>query len=135
MIDPALSHLPSARELRRFAITVGAAFLALAAFGYWRGRAVVPVVAGALGAVLVVAGSLAPARLGPVYRAWMGLARAISRVTTPLFMSVVYLDVLTPLGLAMRLAGRRPLARHRDAATFWADRPPGARRSDLRRQF
>ena len=135
MPDTSLSPSPSARELRGFALTVGTAFLALAAVGYWRGREAAPAVAGALGATLVVAGVLAPARLGLAYRVWMGLAHAISRVTTPLFMSAVYLAVLTPLGIAMRLAGRRPLSRRRDAKTFWVDRRPGDRRSDLRRQF
>jgi hypothetical protein len=65
----------------------------------------------------------------------MALAVAISKVTTPVFVGVVYFAIFTPLGLAMRLLGRRPLERARGAATFWADRPEGARRSDLRRQF
>lgn len=135
MVDPTRSSLPTARELRQFSLVVGAAFLALGTVGYWRGHRTAPAVMLALGAVLIGAGVVAPARLGPVYRAWMGLAHAISRVTTPIFMSVVYLAVLTPLGLAMRLAGRRPLARRADAATFWAERPAGERRSNLRRQF
>lgn len=126
---------PTPRDLRRFALSVGAVLVGLGALGYWRGRAVPAVVVGAVGVALVMAGLVAPARLGPVYRAWMSVALAMSKVTTPLFMTVVYLAVLTPLGLAMRLARRRPLARSRDAATYWVDRPPGARRSDLRRQF
>ena len=40
-----------------------------------------------------------------------------------------------PGSLAMRLVGRRPLARPRNAVTYWVERPPSARRSDLRRQF
>jgi hypothetical protein len=135
MLDSARSSVPTARELRRFALVVGAAFLALGATGYWRGHRTAPIVLLAVGVALIVAGLVAPARLGPVHRAWMGLAHAISRVTTPIFMSVVYLAVLTPLGVAMRLAGRRPLARRATAATFWVDRPAGQRRSDLRRQF
>ena len=65
----------------------------------------------------------------------MALALAMSRVTTPIFMAVIYYAVLTPFGLAMRVVGRRPLARRRDAESFWIDRAPNARRSDLRRQF
>ena len=126
---------PTPRDLRGFALSVGGAFVGLGALGYWRGRVVPAVILGALGVALVTAGLVAPARLGRVYGAWMSVALAMSKVTTPLFMTVVYLAVLTPLGLAMRLARRRPLARKRDAATYWVDRPPGARRSDLRRQF
>lgn len=126
---------PTPRDLRHFALSVGAVLVGLGALGYWRGRTVSAVVFGALGVALVAAGLVAPARLRPVYRAWMSVALAMSKVTTPLFMTVVYIAVLTPLGLAMRLARRRPLARTREAATYWVDRPPGARRSDLRRQF
>jgi hypothetical protein len=50
-------------------------------------------------------------------------------------MGVVYFGVLTPLALAARLAGRRALGVPPGAGTAWVDRPPGARRSDLRRQF
>jgi hypothetical protein len=88
-----------------------------------------------LGTLLVAAGLLAPARLGPVYRGWMRLAHAMSRVTTPVFLGVVYFGVFTPLGLVMRLLGRRALGGAKGSGSYWVERPPGARRSDLRRQF
>ena len=47
--------------------------------------------------------------LGPVERAWMGLAHAISKVTTPIVMGVMYLLVLTPVGLLRRRFGGNPL--------------------------
>jgi hypothetical protein len=65
----------------------------------------------------------------------MRTALAISKVTTPVFMGIVYFALLTPLGLVLRLVGHRPLARRRGPATYWLERPAGARRSDLRRQF
>jgi len=63
----------------------------------------------------------------------MGLAHAISRVTTPVFMGVMYFAVLTPVGLLRRTFGRSPLQRDRHSTTFWVERAP--RRSDLERQF
>ena len=125
----------SPRELRSFALSVGGVLAVVGGIGYWRGRAVAGAVVGALGLALVAAGAIAPARLGPVHRAWMSVALAISKVTTPVFMGVVYFALLTPLGLVLRLVGHRPLARCREAPTYWVERPPGARRSDLRRQF
>jgi hypothetical protein len=122
------------RTLRSFALTVGGAFAALGVLLHLRGRAAWWVFL-ALGAALVLAGLVAPARLGPLHRAWMRLALAISRVTTPIFMGVVYFLILTPLGVAMRLLGRHPLARERSASTFWVSRPEGERKSDLKRQF
>ena len=122
------------RVLRSFALTVGGAFVALGALLLLRGRAAWWVPA-TLGVALAVAGLAAPARLGPLYRAWMRMALAISRVTTPIFMGIVYFLILTPLGAAMRLLGRRPLGRERSATSFWVARPPGERKSDMTRQF
>lgn len=122
-------------ELRRFALTVGGAFIALAVVAAWRARATPATAFGVVGVALAAAGVAAPARLGPVFRAWMGLAHAMSRVTTPIFLGVVYFAAFAPIGLVMRLARRRPLARSRRATSFWVERAPGERASDLRRQF
>ena len=130
-----LTAVQTPRELRSFALSVGGVFVALALVLYWRGRPAVAGVLGVVGVALLAAGVVVPGRLGPVYRAWMALALAISKVTTPVLMGVIYFGVLTPIGLVLRLLGRRPLARRRGAGTYWVDRPAGARRSDLRRQF
>jgi hypothetical protein len=121
-------------EGRKFAFTVGAAFFVLAALTWWRDRELPMLVFGSLAAVLLVAGALIPGRLGPVYRAWMGLAHAISKVTTPIFMGIVYFVVLTPIGLAMRLVGRRPMVHKEHDGGFWRAAPSGGR-ADLERQF
>jgi len=64
----------------------------------------------------------------------MGLAHLLSRVTTPVFMSVVYFLILSPIGLAMRMFGRHPLGRYNEQSR-WITRPEGSRRSTLSRQF
>lgn len=122
-------------ELRRFALTVGGVFVILAAVAVWRTRAVPAAVFGVVGVALGAAGVAVPARLGPVFRAWMRLAHAMSRVTTPIFLGAVYFGVFAPLGWVMRLAGRRLLTRPRAATSFWVERAPEERASDLRRQF
>jgi len=77
-----------------------------------------------------------PQSLGVVYRAWMGLARALSVVTTAITLAVMYFGVFTPLGLVMRAAGRKPLPpRVSGQSTFWSRRSDASRRSDLERQF
>jgi hypothetical protein len=124
----------TAAEGRRFGLTVGAAFLALAALLLWRQARLAAAVLGALGAALVAGALVVPARLGPVERAWMGLARAISTVTTPVLMGVLYFLLLTPVGLGRRWLRRSPLARSRGATSLWAPHESGGR-SDLRRQF
>ena len=124
-----------ARQGRRFGLTLGLAFLALAGVSRWRGHHLPPIILASLGAALLLAALAAPVGLVPVERAWMALARAMSRVTTPLAMGALYFGLLTPVALLRRALGRSSIARARGAGTYWVDRPPGQRRSDLSRQF
>jgi DMSO reductase anchor subunit len=114
---------------------VGIAFLVLASLVYfWRHKETVGAGLGGLGALLVVAALVVPSHLGPLQRAWMGLARAISKVTTPIFMAVVFFVVMTPIGWLMRLFRRRPLVHREKDGGYWAA-PASGGRSDLERQF
>ena len=123
-------------EGRRFGLTVGAAFLVLGAILWWRGREFGMIITAALGGSLILGGLAIPGQLSPVYRAWMGLAHLLSKITTPIFMGVIYFLVLTPVGLVLRLLGRRPLRRKRLEDGFWVDRSKDAdRRGTMERQF
>lgn len=126
----------SPAEGRHFGLTVGAAFVLLGAIALWRGHELSAGVFVGIGVSLVAAALLLPARLGPIYRFWMGLAAAISKVTTPVAMGIVYFVVVTPIGLLRRLAGKDSLVRPRTASTFWVSRSPGGeRRTGMERQF
>jgi hypothetical protein len=121
---------------RRFGLTVGGAFLAISGLMWWRDYPTASTVFGALGLALGLAGFVIPSHLGPVERAWMALAHAISRVTTPIVMGVMYLLVLTPAGALRRTLGGNPLVHAEQDHGYWRSRPAGARRSaDMRRQF
>ena len=126
----------TAAEGRRFGLTVGAAFAVFAGIAGWRAHPTTATVLGSLGGLLILSGLLIPTMLGPVERAWMGLAHAISKVTTPIVMSVMYLLVLTPVGLLRRSLGGNPLVHAEVQHSFWRARPDNARRSSsLSRQF
>ena len=125
----------TAAEGRRFGFTVGAAFLVLAGIGWWRGGGIATNVFATLGGVLALAGLVIPTQLGPVERAWMGLAHAISKVTTPIVMGIMYLVVLTPIGIIRRTLGGNPLEHAATGGSNWQARPEGKRRSSsLERQ-
>jgi len=126
----------TAAQGRRFGATVGGAFLVFAGIAWWRGHPTTTMVLGGLGGLLVLSGLIIPTHLGPVERAWMALAHAISKVTTPIVMGVMYLGVLFPVGVLRRGIGGNPLVHADQERSFWRSRPEGSRRSSsMQRQF
>jgi hypothetical protein len=122
------------REGRKFAFTLAPAFLALAGLLFWRAHVLPAMGVAVAGVALTLAGALVPDRLGPVWRLWMGMAHAISRVTTPVVLTILYFLLILPVGVLRRSLGGNPLVRPA-GASFWVRRAPGSRRSDLGRQF
>ncbi len=112
----------TASEGRKFGVTVGLAFAVLAAISWWRGHHYPVYVLGAIAGALMLGGLLIPRQLGPVERGWMRLAVLISKVTTPLFMGLVYFLVLLPVGLVMRAFGRNAMKHRPVNDSYWAPR-------------
>lgn len=111
------------RELRRFGLTVGGAFLLLAAVSAWRGHTLPPRVLGTLGVLLVVPGLVAPGILGPVERGWMRFAEVLGRINTRIILALVYCLVITPVGLVRRWLADPLDRRMRDGRkTVWVTR-------------
>lgn len=128
----------TAAKGRKFALTVATAFAVLALLSLWRGRETPPLVLGALAVVLAIAGIAIPSKLGPIEAGWMKLAHAISKVTTPIFMGIVYFVVLTPIGLIRRSFGANPLVHKAEHESYWIARAApeaGKLRSRMDRQF
>jgi len=128
----------TATKGRKFALTLAIAFAVLGGISYWRGRELPPLILGALAVLFLFAALVVPQHLQPVERAWMGVAHLISRVTTPIFMGIVYFVILTPIGLLRRMFGGNALIHRPVDNSYWIARAPGdperARRR-MERQF
>lgn len=122
------------QEGRRFAFTVGAAFVVIAGVSAWRGHVLAPRILGSLGVVLLLAGVLVPGRLSRVYAAWMGLATVLSKFVSPVVVGAIYFVILTPAGVLMRLLGKNPLWHREHDGGFWMPVASDGR-SDLENQF
>ena len=120
-------------EGRKFGLTVGLAFGGLAAIMWWRDHPLPLYIFGGLAIGLIAAGGIIPRQLGPVYRAWMGVGLVISKVTTPVFMGIVFFVVIAPVGLLMRLFGRNPIRHRAVNQSYWAH--ANRLRGGLKNQF
>jgi hypothetical protein len=67
---------------------------------------------------------LRPGLLAPLNRVWSLLGRVLHRIVNPIVMGVLFFVAFTPLGLLMRVLGKRPLALQFDseATTYWLPR-------------
>lgn len=119
---------------RRFGFSLGPALLGLAAISLWRGHSLPAWVLAGCGVTLVLMGIIAPAALGPVRASWIKVGRAISKVTTPIVLGVVYFGVVMPLGLLLSLWGRNPLRHRAREGSYWAAVPSDGR-SNLDHQY
>ena len=95
----------SARNLRRFGLTVGGAFALLGLVSWARGHEIPPLVLWSLGVGLIVPGLVAPRALGPVQRVWMRAAMVIGEFNSRVILGVFYYLVMAPVGLVRRLFG------------------------------
>jgi hypothetical protein len=126
--------LPSNRS---FGWTFAVLFAACGAYGLWRGPASMSWILAL--AVLTAAVTLArPAWLAPLNRAWMKFGELMHRVVSPVILGILYFGMFTPIGWAMRLAGRDPMARTFEPVkkSYWIDRaPPGPAEDSFRDLF
>jgi len=126
----------SRRALRSFGLVVGGVFAGIAAVIAWRnGWALTPwaVVLGGPGLVLMTFGLVAPRVLRPVYKVWMGLAVVLGFVMTRVILTLVFVGLVIPIGLVLRLVGKDLLRLELDPAadSYWLpkeDADPAAER-------
>lgn len=118
------------RRQRSFGLSVGSVLLLIAALFVWRSRWLAAEVAGAIGAVLVFFGYVAPAVLKWPSAAWWRFAMILGSLNAQIILTVAFVLILTPMGLIWRLIGRDPLARRRDRWPGWMPHPERYRSAD-----
>jgi len=88
-------------------------------------------------AILLLIALVRPGLLHLLNQAWGRIGLFLSRVFNPVFISLIFFVVVTPLGLLFRLFGRDALRlRSAGAASYWIRRqPPGPSPESMRQQF
>lgn len=129
---------PSDRDLRLFAVVqwivvMTAAGLLSRRLG-WSVAVALLMVASSGG---LLAGLARPRWLRPLFVAWMMAAFPVGWVMSHVVLAIVFYAVITPIGLALRFAGRDSLQRkaNPDATTYWMPRGQASESSRYFRQF
>lgn len=100
------------KGLREFGLVTGAIVAVLfGLFFPWLFEQPLPMWPWLVFAILGAWGLLAPMSLRPVYRVWMRFGLLMSKVTTPLIMSIVFFVVITPAALLVKIFGKDAMAR------------------------
>ena len=108
------------RDLGKFGLTVGGAFILLGVLLLLRHRPSYPVFCG-VGALLMAFGVIWPRALKYVYIVWMALAFTLGFVMSNVILTLFFFLFVTPIGLLARLFQKDFLARKWDkqAASYW----------------
>jgi hypothetical protein len=122
---------------RSFGLTFAGVFLVIAALSWWRGGALWPYL-GVVAAGFAAAALAMPRILSRPNRLWARFGLLLHRIVNPVVMGLLFFATVTPIALAMRLAGKDFLRLKLDpeAASYWIERnPPGPTPDSMRRQY
>ena len=126
------------RDLRKFGLVVGGVLAALGLFFLWRQKPWYPAFLFP-GVPLMVLGALLPATLKWPYVVWMALAMVLGAIVSTVLLTLLFYLMVTPIGLAARLAGRDFLRLKPDAGapSYWLirERTRVKSRHDHEQQF
>jgi hypothetical protein len=99
----------SKKNLRRFGLLVGSVMLVLSGWMFLKDRLLVfRYLLGFAGLLLVLLGTTFPSALRGFYRVWMGAAFAVGWVVSRILLLILFVFVISPIGLIVRLF-KKPL--------------------------
>lgn len=109
---------------RQFGVVMAVFFAILASIALWRAAWGWLALWTALTAAFGIAALAAPRSLEPLNRLWFRFGLLLHRIINPLVMGLMFFVVITPIGLLMRMLGKRPIpvSPDRAATTYWIAR-------------
>lgn len=124
-------------DLRKFGLTVGAAFFLLGGLLWWYGKATYPYII-IVSALLILGGLAIPSSLKPLHRIWMTLAVMLGWFMTRLILGILFYLAFTSIRLLASLFGKHflDLKMDRSKESYWYSRKQKEfKQSDYERQF
>lgn len=120
-----IRHLNKSRTaLRNFTLALGILSMGLSALAWMKSNAVWPLW-GVAGLILVLVAFGVPNLMMPFYVLIASVAAVIGYFLSRLILIVIFLILVTPISLIMRLIGKDPMQRRIDKkrSSYWIERP------------
>ena len=110
-------------HLRKFGLTMGAAFAIFGGLFFWRDHTAAPYLFIIAAAFLLLA-AVAPKALKPIQMIWMTLATVLGWVMTRVLLAIVFFIGITPIAFIARVVGKRflDLKFDPDRESYWEKR-------------
>ncbi len=133
-----INRNPSKKELGWFGLLFALFFGIVGGLVWWKWGAstVATWIWSVAGAIAVCYYAIPPFRM-PLYIGWVTAAFPIGWLVSHVVLAIVYYLVVTPIGVAVRMAGRIAIRAPFDpqAKTYWVERPSRRAPSRYFRQF
>ncbi len=115
---------PSASN-RSFCTAFAVVFTLIGICKFYQGRASAELFLACAGLFIVFIYKT-PAFITPVNALWSRIGHTLSRIISPIILGLLYYSTIVPMGLLMRVAGKRPLPLDFDpqVQTYWITRKP-----------
>lgn len=124
------------REWQKFAWLCCGIILGGLSLLRWRGTVAIPMFVASVVtlALLALVIWIQPRWFRSFYRAAMTISFHVGQIMGKVLLTLVYLGIVTPLGLALRLSGKKllPLERRADQKSYWKKARPAGK---LEQQF
>jgi small-conductance mechanosensitive channel len=92
----------SKRDLRKFGLTIGIAFLLLAVLLFFTEKSSF-IYFGSLGTLLIIIGLVIPQTLKPINKVWMSLSIVLGWIMTRVILTILFYLAITPIGYLAKL--------------------------------
>lgn len=100
-------------RLRKFGLGAGGILILLATVMFFRDRRTGAMATSSLGSLFILTALAAPRILAPVERLFIRVGGVLGWVNTRILLGLVFILLITPIAVVMRISGRDPLSRKR----------------------
>jgi len=125
---------PAKNQLRQFLFILGFAFLVGLTWALVKGNGLITLLFSAL-LIFLYLGWLWKPLLIYFYRVWMSLSHLMGHLMSRFILTMIFFLIITPIGLILRISGKRPLDLKLEKQTnsYW--QPRKNRQSDLNKMY